>query len=93
MELSVDEIHERQDAERLSEIVLRSVRGEEVPFNPFQGRVFMYSDGSIKFMGRELASDEAFQYIADHIWKNRKKLNKEIGKWKKMGPNFVNCGC
>lgn len=93
MELSVDEINDRNDAERLSEIVLRSARGEEVPFNPFQGRVFVYNDGIIKFMGRELAPHEARQYIADHVWENRKKLNKEIKKWKKMGPDFVNCGC
>jgi len=44
-------------------------------------------------MGKELKPDEALEQITNHVWRERKKSNKLIKKWEKVGPNFVNCGC
>ncbi len=82
-----------EDAEKVSDLILRSLRGEEVDFNPFQGRIFQCNDGTIKFMGDEVKAEDALRHIAAHIWKNRKKVNKQIKKWKIAGPDLINCGC
>jgi hypothetical protein len=58
-----------------------------------QGAIFRHHDGSIKFMGHVLAPEEAREHISKHVWENRKKLNKQIKKWRIVGPDLVNCGC
>jgi hypothetical protein len=93
MPTEVQEIRTEEDAQSLSEMILRSLEDAVESFNPFQGRIFKYNDGSITFMGCELRAEEAPHYIAKHVWRNRKKINKQIKKRQKIGPDFVNCGC
>ena len=52
-DVGVEEITKRADAERLSRITMRAVNGETGLFNPFQGRIFIHPDGTVKCMGRE----------------------------------------
>ena len=51
-DVGVEEITKRADTERLSRIITRSARGEADLFNPFQGRIFIHPDGTVKCMGR-----------------------------------------
>ena len=90
MSLEIGEIKNREDAEKISEIILRSLNDDETTFNPYQDRMFQCNDGSIRFMGDELSPEKALQHIADHVWENRKKVNKEIKRWKKFGSQYIN---
>ena len=93
MSLKIDEIKDKADAERVSEIIIRSLTDDEINFNPFQGSIFVFDDGSIRFKGDAFGHDEAVEKIARHVWENRKTVNKQIRKWEKFGSRYVNCGC
>lgn len=94
MSTELREIQSMEDAERLSASILSSIRrNEEATFNPFRGSLFLHPDGTITFMGKLLNPEEVSEYLTRHVWENRKKLNKEIRKWKLVGPHVVDCGC
>lgn len=93
MRSNVSEVRTREDALRLSEIVLESLDNDETEFDPLQGKVSKSDNGSITFMGYELNPEEAIQHIAEHVWDNRKKLNRKIRMWNIVGPDVINCGC
>ncbi|MBL7203065.1 MAG: hypothetical protein ISS63_01865 [Desulfobacteraceae bacterium] len=93
MSRGIAEIENQGDAERISALILRSLYDDDVSFNPYQDRIFQFGDGSIQFMGKELKPEEALEQITNRVWRDRKKINKLIKKWEKVGSNFVNCGC
>lgn len=93
MSFEISEIKKKKDAERLSKTILDSLSGGEVTFNPFRGRIIERDDGTISFMGSELPRQRAVGHLAEHIWENRKRVNKELKKWQIAGPGIVDCGC
>jgi len=93
MSSEISKIRKKKDAERLSKTILDSLSGGEVTFNPFRGRIIERDDGTISFMGSKLAPQRALGHLAEYIWENRKKVNKQLKKWKIAGPGIVDCGC
>ena len=89
----MDEIRDYGDAQRISRMVLESARGKSASFNPYEGSVLVYPDGTIRFMGEELDPREALTRIADRLWKERMRVNRQIRKRNLLGSDFVNCGC
>lgn len=93
MGFNVSEIRSREDAESLSEIILECIDDDKVTSYPFQDTIFRSHDGSIRCMGHDVEPQEALHHVTNHVWENRRKLNREIRKWKIAGPTAVNCGC
>jgi len=94
MSPEIGEIKDKVDAEKLSELILKSLVEAETAFNPFRGRLIERDDGTILFMGDKLSPEAAVQRIAHHIWENRKRINKQIKKWNIGGDlTYGNCGC
>jgi hypothetical protein len=44
-------------------------------------------------MVEELDPREALKRIADRLWKERMRVNRQIRKRNLLGSDFVNCGC
>ncbi len=93
MNKETGEINQREDAEELSKIILDSLPNDRGVFNPFRGRILKRCDGNILFKGNVMEFGEAQGFLADHIWKNRKKINKQLKKWKIGGTRVLDCGC
>ncbi|RLB19069.1 MAG: hypothetical protein DRG63_01475 [Deltaproteobacteria bacterium] len=93
MTTELREIQSMEDAKRLSAAILSSLNTGDISFNPYRGSLFVHPDGTITFMGKVLRPEQISDHLARHVWENRKKLNKEIRKWKLVGPHIVNCGC
>jgi hypothetical protein len=93
MHEDIREIQTEQDAERVSAVILRSLDDPSMTFNPLKARLMKYRDDGIRFMGKDLNREQAFAEVARHIWENRKRINKQIRKWQKVGPDLVDCGC
>ena len=93
MNPEIEGIVQREDAERLSRIILESLPDDRNIFNPFRGRILKRNDGSIVFKGNSLEPHNAAEYLADYIWKNRNKVNRQFKKWKIAGSKVVDCGC
>jgi len=90
---AIREIKTEEDAKVLSAIILASFESEELSFNPYRAQMFKHPDGTITFLGVRLRPEEAPQHIAAKVWQDRRRLNREIKKWKLIGPHVVNCGC
>ena len=45
MFLEIGEIKSKADAERISEIILRSLHDDKITLNPFQGSIFQFNVG------------------------------------------------
>ena len=90
---SIYEIRNIQDAERLTDVTLRSFRIKEPAFNPFKGSLMELSDDPIMFYGETLRAEEAQCAMAEYIWKNRGKINRQLKRRVAAGGQVVDCGC
>ena len=93
MAVEPSEIKSVEDAKKLALMILSSLKTDEMFFNPYRGSLFVHPDGTITFMGKVLRPEQVSDHLARHMWENRKKLNKEIRKWRLVGPHVINCGC
>ncbi|RLB34940.1 MAG: hypothetical protein DRH12_17035 [Deltaproteobacteria bacterium] len=93
MAVEPSEIKSMEDAKKLALMILSSLKTDEMFFNPYRGSLFVHPDGTITFMGKVLRPEQVSDHLARHMWENRKKLNKEIRKWRLVGPHVINCGC
>ena len=93
MSEDIREIQTERDAERVAAVILQSLDHPSTTFNPLKARLMKYTDDGIRFMGKDLNREEALAEVARYIWKNRERINKQIRKWQKVGPDLVDCGC
>ena len=93
MSAKIGEIKNRDDAERISAMILGALCDDSSSPNPFKGKLIRHSDGTIIFMGKEIKPAEASQGIAQLVWQHRVQLNRRIKRWDKTGGQAIDCGC
>ena len=89
----IHEISNVQDAEQLAEAILQSLQSEAPTFNPFKGSLVELTDGAILFNGETYQKDQVRLAVADHLWKNRSRFNRQIKRWVATGGQVIDCGC
>ncbi|MCK8604253.1 hypothetical protein [Desulfoferrobacter suflitae] len=89
----IREIKSMQDAEQLTEGILRGLKTGEPVFNPFKGSLVELSNGAFMFKGEPLETDQVRRAVRDHLWKNRVRFNRQIKRWAAVGGKVIDCGC
>ena len=93
MQNQISEIVTMDDAKKVSAMIVSSLDSPEISFNPYQNKIFKHNNNTIRFMGKTLSTETAIIEIARQIWKDKRRINREIKKWRMLGPHVVNCGC